>query len=216
MCKLLRSIRIWTAILKTEKLIEKSQLFGGWSVDFGPRIWDDHDIWEEIQAQLDKNNVPHAAWLLRRYLEYIATLLADNLRAKVEYRGDGGYDLGGLLPPALSQWQSRLAKGIKAAEHWGKDTEKASLTKKRDNSKTLIAATYVEQWAINPSVHFNEWENFGSDEFGKVVAAYKSLIDDMRCSNPSCGSLPYLSPPRGKSEQLRCNCQAININLKDK
>lgn len=208
--------RVWLQYMKTERLIEKNQLFGGWSVEFGPRIWDDQDIWEEIEQQLAKNDVPRAAWLLRRYLEYIANVLADNLRAQVEFRGDGNYDLGGLLPPALSQWQNRLAKGIKAAEHWGNDTEKAFLITKRDNSKALIAATYVEQWAINPSVHFNEWENFGSGEFGKVVGAYKTLIEDMRCSNPSCGSLPYLSPPKGKSDQLRCNCQAININLKDK
>ena len=208
--------RVWLQYMNTEKLIEKSQLFGGWSVDFGPRIWDDHDIWEEIQAQLDKNNVPHAAWLLRRYLEYIATVLADNLRAKVEYRGDGGYDLGGLLPPALSQWQSRLAKGIKAAEHWGNEAEKTALIEKQGQAKTLIAATYVEQWTINKSVHFNEWENFASSEFQEVVAAYQALLDHMRCSNAKCASLPYLMPRKGSSEHLRCNCQTINVNLKTK
>ena len=207
---------IWLQYMKTENLIEKSQLFGGWSVDFGPRIWDDHDIWEEIQAQLDKNNVPHAAWLLRRYLEYIATVLADNLRAKVEYRGDGGYDLGDLLPPVLKQWQSRLEKGIKAATHWGNEAEKTALIEKQGQAATLIAATYVEQWTINKSVHFNEWENFASSEFQEVVAAYQALLDHMRCSNAKCASLPYLMPRKGSSEQLRCNCQTINVNLKTK
>jgi hypothetical protein len=208
--------RVWLQYMKTEKLIAKSQLFGGWSVEFGPRIWDDHDIWTEIDQQLDKNDVPRAAWLLRRYLEYIATVLADNLRAQVEFRGDGHYDLGDLLPPVLNRWQNRLDKGIKAAAHWGNDEEKSKLTEKRDKSNALIAATYVEQWAINPSVHFNEWENFESGEFKKVAAAYKLLLDSMRCSNEKCGTLPYVVPRKGSSVQLRCDCQSININLKGK
>lgn len=208
--------RVWLQYMKTEKLITKSQLFGGWSVEFGPRIWDDQDIWTEIDQQLDKNDVPRAAWLLRRYLEYIATVLADNLRAQVEFRGDGHYDLGDLLPPVLKRWQDRLDKGIKAADHWGNDKEAATLTEKRDEAKALIAATYVEQWAINPSVHFNEWENFESGEFKKVTAAYKLLLDSIRCSNEKCGTFPYIVPRKGSAVQLRCDCQSININLKAK
>lgn len=208
--------RVWLQYMKTEKLIAKSQLFGGWSVEFGPRIWDDQDIWTEIDQQLVKNDVPRAAWLLRRYLEYIATVLADNLRAQVEFRGDGHYDLGDLLPPVLKRWQNRLDKGIKAASHWGNDEDKGKISEKRSEANALISATYVEQWAINPSVHFNEWENFESNEFAKVVAAYKRLLDSMRCSNEKCGTLPYLVPRKGSSVQMRCDCQLININLKEK
>jgi hypothetical protein len=134
----------------------------------------------------------------------------------VEFRGDGSYDLGDLLPPVLTQWQSRLEKGIKVANYWSNEAEKTALISKRDEAKNLVSATYVEQWAINPSVHFNEWENFGSDEFQKVVASYRALLDHMRCSNQKCGSLPYLTPRKGSAEQLRCNCQGININLKAK
>lgn len=208
--------RVWLQYMKTEKLIDKSQLFGGWSVEFGPRIWDDQDIWAEIAQQLDKNDVPRAAWLLRRYLEYIAIVLADNLRAQVEFRGDAYYDLGDLLPSVLTRWRNRLDKGIRVAIHWGKEEEEASITQKRDEAKVLIGKTYAEQWAINPSVHFNEWENFNSGEFMKVVASYKALLDHMRCQNPKCASLPYLIPRKGSSAQLRCNCQSININLKEK
>lgn len=208
--------RVWLQHMKTEKLIERSQIFGGWSVEFGPRIWDDQDIWVEIEQQLSKNDVPRAAWLLRRYLEYITTVLANNLRAKVEFRSDAQYDLGDLLPPVLTRWRNRLDKGIRVAENWGKEEEKASLTEKRDKAKVLIAATYAEQWIINPSVHFNEWENFGSGEFSEVVASYRALLDHMRCQNPKCASLPYLMPRKGSAVQLRCNCQSININLKEK
>ena len=73
--------KVWLQYMRTEGLIKKGQFFGGWNVDVGPRIWDDTDIWTEIDAALAKNDVPRAAALLRRYLEYIATVLADNLRA---------------------------------------------------------------------------------------------------------------------------------------
>ncbi len=52
--------RVWLQYMKTEGLIQHSQLFGGWSVESGPRVWDDQDIWSEIQRELDKNDV--ACW----------------------------------------------------------------------------------------------------------------------------------------------------------
>ena len=69
--------RVWLQYMKTENLISRSQLFGGWNIDSGPRVWNDNDIWTDIQNELDKDEVPKAAQLLRRYLEYTATILAD-------------------------------------------------------------------------------------------------------------------------------------------
>lgn len=208
--------RVWLQYMKTERLIKDGQFFGGWNVETGPRIWDDTDIWTEIGAALDKDDVPRAAWLLRRYLEYISAVLADNLRAKVEYRGDANYDLGDLLPPVLNRWRDRLEKGIKSATHWGNDEARAQLETKLEEAKKLIQRTNAVQWAINKSVHFNEWENFTKAEFEEVVGAFKALLDHVRCPNPNCGGYPYLTPSKGPSEQLRCNCGKININLKTK
>lgn len=206
--------RVWLQYMKTEGLIKGGQFFGGWNVETGPRIWDDADIWTEIQAALDNDNVPHAAALLRRYLEYIATVLADNLRAQVEYRGDANYDLGDLLPSVLNRWRNRLNQGIKSAAHWGHDDVRAALEAKLGEAKTLIQKTNAEQWAINKSVHFNDWENFTKDEFTEVSDAFKALLDHIRCQHPKCGGYPYLTPRKGASEQLRCNCGTIDINLK--
>lgn len=206
--------RVWLQYMKTEGLIGRSQLFGGWSVELGPRIWDDLDIWTEIQQELDKNDIAKASWLLRRYLEYIATVLADNLRASVEFRGDAHYDLGDLLPPVLNQWRSRLAKGIKAAEKWGHDMTKEALEVKLAEAEALIKATDAERWTINPSVHYNEWQNFTKAEFQAVVDAFKALLNHIRCPNPKCGTFPYLTPRKGSAEDLRCSCQTINVNLK--
>lgn len=208
--------RVWLQYMKTEGLIRKGQFFGGWHIDTGPRIWDDKDIWTEIQEALDKDDVPRAAALLRRYLEYISVVLADNLRAQVEYRGDASYDLGDLLPPTLNRWRNRLEKGIKSANHWGHGDAQAELEEKLAEAEILIAKSNAEQWAINKSVHFNEWENFAKTEFKEVAYAFKALLDHIRCQNEKCGGYPYLTPRKGASEQLRCNCGAVNVNLKGK
>ena len=208
--------RVWLQYMKTEGLIKNGQFFGGWNIETGPRIWDDKDVWTEINADLDKDDVPRAAALLRRYLEYISAVLADNLRAQVEYRGDANYDLGNLLPPVMNRWRNRLEKGIQSAKHWGHDEAKAELEAKLVEAKTLIQKTNSEQWAINKSVHFNEWENFAKGEFKEVADAFNAMLDHIRCSNPKCGGYPYLTPRKGSSEQLRCSCGTININLKTK
>jgi len=208
--------RVWLQYMKTEGLIQNGQFFGGWNIEIGPRIWDDTDIWTETQEALDKDDVPRAAALLRRYLEYISFVLADNLRAQVEYRGDASYDLGDLLPPTLNRWKDRLKKGIKSANHWGHAEDKAELEAKLAEVEILIQKSVVEQWAINKSVHFNEWENFTNTEFKEVSDAFKALLDHIRCQNAKCGGYPYLTPRKGASEQLRCGCGTININLKIK
>ncbi len=206
--------RVWLQYMKTEGLISKSQSFNGWTVDTGPRVWDDHDIWTEIQSGLEKNNVANSAGLLRRYLEYSATVLADNLRAPVEFRGDGHYDLGDLLPRVLKEWTKKLEIGEKSAKHWNQKEEEKSLTTKRTNAKKLIAKTNTERWMINPSVHYNEWANFEKNEFQEVVDAFKELLESLQCENKSCTSFLYVSPPKGKAEEIRCNCGATSINLK--
>jgi len=206
--------KVWLQFMRTEGLIKKAQFFGGWNVDTGPRIWDDTDLWTEIDGALAKNDVPRAAALLRRYLEYIATVLADNLRAKVGYRGDANYDLGDLRPPVTNRWRNRLKQGVKTAAHWGHDSVKDELEKRLAKAEELIKKTNAEQWAINKSVHFNEWGNFTVSEFKEVADAFHALLEHIRCPNPECGGYPYLEPRKGSSEQLRCSCLKVNINLK--
>lgn len=208
--------RVWLQYMKTEGLIKKGQFFGGWNIDTGPRIWDDKDIWGEIDEVLAKDNVPVAAALLRRYLEYISAVLADNLRAKVDYRGDANYDLGDLMPTTLNRWRNRLKVGVKAAENWEHNEAKTAIEEKLAEAEGLIQKSNAEQWVINKSVHFNEWGNFTKAEFQEVVEAFKELLEHIRCPNERCRGYPYLAPRKGASEQLRCNCGAINVNLKVK
>ncbi|NQT74408.1 MAG: AAA family ATPase [Chloroflexi bacterium] len=206
--------RVWLQYMKTENVISRSQSFGGWTVDCGPRVWDDHDVWIEIQEELAKDNVAQAAWLLRHYLEYIAVILADNLRARIEFRGDGHYDLADLMPHVLKQWRTLLENGEKSAIKWELVDDNTAIAAMRSTAKELIAKTNAEQWAINPSVHFNEWANLQAPEFQEVGDAFKTLLEHLRCKNPACMSYIYVSPHKGQPEELRCNCGQTAINLK--
>jgi hypothetical protein len=206
--------RVWLQYMKTENLISRSRFLGGWSIDAGPRVWDDQDVWEEIRQELARNDVPKAAALLRRFLEYTAVLLADNLRARVQFRSDGNYELGDLMVPVLTTWRNLIGDGVDAAEHWNNSNDKKKLEVLRAEVKKLVGKSQVENWAINPAVHFNEWMNLGGQEFTGVVGAFKSLLEKLRCENPQCGVYHYVMGPKTRLEALRCDCGATNINLK--
>jgi RecF/RecN/SMC N terminal domain len=227
-CRLLKSLfpntqfiltthdRVWLQYMKTENLLGGSAAFGGWTVDVGPRVWEDHDVWSEIEKHLDQNQVAEAAFLLRYYLEHTAALLADNLRAPVEFRGDARYDLGDLLPRTLKQWRKWLEQAEKSAQRWGLKDRQEELAARRLETQSLISGTKAEEWAINPSVHFNQWANLSPTEFREVVNAFKELLEHLRCENPKCASYLYVSPRKGEARELRCNCGAVSFNLKDR
>lgn len=202
---------VWLQYMRTEGLIRRSQTFGGWSVDDGPRVWDDKDVWQEISTVLERNDVPAAAFLLRRYLEHLSPALADALRVSVEFRGDGQYDLGTLFPPVLSAWRKNLKAGISAAETWGHADEANATRRLLEEVEVASSRTNAEQWAINRSVHYNEWANFSPNEFRSVVAAFRDAVQTFTCTE--CLSHVRLSPRYGSSEQIRCMCGKKSINL---
>lgn len=206
--------RIWLQYMKTENLIASSQIFAGWSVETGPRVWSDQDVWGEIQGELDKNNIEKASSVLRRYLEFISNLLANNFHAAVQFKSDGRYMLGDLMPPTLKAWVKNLEKGAKAAGSWGKSELQNELKTRITEVREAIAKSRAEEWAINPSVHYNEWENFDKAEFQSVVDSFRSLLSMLMCVG--CKTFIYLSPPAGQPEILKCNCGDVSINLKDK
>ncbi len=142
---------VWLQFMRTEKLVEDTLSFAGWSVDSGPQVWSEGDVWPQLDALLVKNDVAGAAAKLRRYLEYIGTILASNLRASVEYQSGGQYDLGDLMPPAFAAFKKLLDLAKESAKSWGQST--AAIEALQASVSTRIAKTSAEQWAINKAVH---------------------------------------------------------------
>lgn len=207
--------RLWAEQMKSAGLVtaKTSIAFHGWTIDTGPLVESNQEIWDEIAAALAKGKVEVAAAALRHHLEYVSRLLADQLGATPQFRADANYELSDLLPPVLARMKDLYGKAAAAAQSWGNDGEKDAVAKRKAALSTSAGAWSPEHWAVNKAVHYNEWANFGKKDFEPVVAAFKALLACFRCE--TCEAWVHVTP-RGAPESLRCGCNAINFNLKPK
>lgn len=205
--------RTWHRQMHSAGLIERdgSVLFRGWTIDAGPHVSECVEIWDEIAGLLE-SDVSTAAARLRNHLEFVSHDLADALKAQVKYQADNGYDLGDLLPNVTARFKKYLKEAKVAAGSWNDDAKKQSAETLETDFAAKLQATNLEQWAINPAVHYNEWQNFSKEDFAPVVAAFRDLLNSMRCH--TCNAWAYITPAKGARETLRCDCSAMNLNLK--
>jgi hypothetical protein len=208
--------RLWAEQMKSAGLVtaKMSIAFHSWTIDTGPLVESNLEIWDEIAAALGKGKVEAAAAALRHHLEYVSRHLADQIGATPQFRADGNYELGELLPSVLKRMKDLYGKAAEAAQSWGKAADKEAAGKRKTLLSTSNAAISVEQWAVNKAVHYNEWANFGKKDFEPVVAAFKELLGCFSCE--SCESWVYVTPRGAAPESLRCACTAISLNLKTK
>lgn len=209
--------RIWAHQLKTEKVVNIENMFEfkWWSIETGPVTGKEEDFWRSIQEDLDKNNVPQAAWKLRRSGECFFNEACDLLRAFVTFKSDGNWELGDYLPAAISQYKSLLRKAKEAANSWN-DRDKIKELKEFEEKLTkAINKSQYEQWAVNLNVHYNNWAEFQANDFKPVVEAFQDLLNVFVCEN--CKHIPtlLLSEDR-KPESVKCYCGEINWNLRAK
>lgn len=204
---------VWLKFMQTAGLVPSKSVvrFRKWSVETGPSIWVDNDVWAEIGTAVANDNLLEAAAQLRNYLEYIAGEACQAFRAKVMYNADGQYDLGDLLEPAVNRLRELYAEAIKAAESWG-DTAKAEIIKERKRRlEVAFQSASVEQWAINPAVHYNQWATFHKNDLTVVVAAFKALLAELHCAK--CNGLLEVMPPKGTKQHLICTCGDVTLTF---
>jgi len=207
---------IWLRHLRTEGLIgtRSAIQFRGWSVDHGPTRWDKRDVWTEIHDYLSGNDVRAAAGLLRHYLEYESWELCHRLHAPVEFRGDAQYQLGELLPAAITHMRKLYNRAKEAANSWNQRNVIEQLAASESRFAKLAETSKVEQWQVNAAVHFNSWDNLSKEDFQPVVEAFRDLLGGFICSE--CSEYLRVSPDRETAESLRCDCGMTNINLRKK
>jgi hypothetical protein len=209
----------WRQYMITEGVVapQAGITFRSWSVEDGPQVGLTDDAWKEIADFLGQNKVPSGAHALRRYLEYVFRELATRIRARLEIRGDNRYELGDLLPAVVGKWGDHIKKAKVAAQSWGDSKGFDLLSARHEKFRKRLERTKAEQWAINPTVHYNAWVNLSPSEFGVVVDAFKELIETFQCEG-ECKSLLYAEPRVGQGNvtQLRCTCGATTINLNEK
>jgi ABC-type transport system involved in cytochrome c biogenesis ATPase subunit len=109
--------RLWAEQMKSAGLItaKTSIAFHSWTIDTGPLVESSQEIWDEIASALGKGKVEVAAAALRHHLEYVSRHLADQLGATPQFRADGNYELGDLLPPVLARMKDLYGKAAAAA-----------------------------------------------------------------------------------------------------
>lgn len=207
---------VWLNHMKSSKLVAgKSAItFRKWHVDHGPQEWKQTDVWAEVDQFVINNEIRAAAGQLRHYLEYAAAEWCARLGGRVEFRSDGKYELGELLPAAIGAMNELYKKAKTTAQSWGDRARVDELNDYHTAFTAAVTQSQSEQWEINPAVHFNEWVNLQRQDFEPVVAAFKQLEREFECSG--CGDLIYVVQTGKIKEAARCGCSKVNLNLKAK
>ena len=209
--------KVWAKQMQTESLVEPKSgvAFHSWSIQTGPDCEQMTEVWEQIESALARNDVETAAPKLRRYLEHILGEVADQLGAKISYRGDFSYDLGDLWTAVICRQGELLKRAAKTANDWNDEEGKVRIEALKTARSEILTKCDGEQWIINKAIHYNEWASFTAAEFRTVVEAFKALLLQFRC--PKCEFWLYVMPPRkGDLEVLRCRCMSFNLNLRKK
>lgn len=204
----------WANQLKSAGVVPGKQMlkFSNWTVEKGPSIHYEADMWGRIQTDLDNDDVSSAAAKLRRGMEEFSRYACHNLKASVPYTLDDAGSLGDLLSAAICRYKELLAKAKDSANSWNQTAIFESLKRLDDESKAIISKTGIEQWNINKAVHYNEWANFQKQDFQPVVTAFKDLYEKVFAC-PQCQAVLQITFDGANIAGVKCKCGTTNWNL---
>lgn len=204
--------RVWAEQMKSAGLVtgKTSIAFYSWSIDSGPLVQSNEEIWVEIDGFLAKGKVDLAAAALRHHLEYAMNVLADQLGARPQYRADGTYEMEEMLTSVLKRTKELWDKAAKSAQSWKKEDREKTARERKKFLETCDAVMRIDQWSINKAVHYNAWANLGVNDFRPVVTVFKELMACFRCR--ICNGWIYVLP-RVNPQSVRCTCAEIDFNL---
>lgn len=208
--------RTWANQLKSEGIVDKQRTleFFNWHIETGPCVCDQVDMWERIEEDLQKSDVPSAAGRLRRGSEQFFAEVCDALGARVEYKLNSQWELGDFLPAAMERYRDLLKLAKNAANSWG-DNDCFEMLQECDSARAQVyARSSAEQWAVNVNVHYNNWASFSANDFRPVAEAFQDLYQLFLCSK--CGGMLRLATSGKTPMTVRCNCGQVDWNLTNK
>ncbi len=208
--------KTWAYQLKSEGVVgsKGSVEFYSWDVDNGPQVNYETDLWNLIDADLKKNDVPAAASRLRRCSEQFFGSVCDALQAPVVFRLNGRWMLGDFLPAAIGEYNNLLKQAKKAANSWNDQETLAYLQELQSVAGTIFKRTNAEQWAVNATVHYDNWHALSVKDLRPVVEAFQDLSALFTCTK--CGGMVRLATFGITAANVRCGCGKFNWSLIDK
>jgi len=205
--------RTWVKQLRYGGVVNSSGIveFYNWHIDSGPQVNFQPDMWDRIDEDMQRGDIPSAAQKLRRGSEDYFRAVSNALEAKITFRDDHRWDLGYYLQAAMGRYIELLRMARNTAQSWG-DQESFETYGELDSVRSQIySRTRAERWAVNASVHYSNWANLSAADFQPVIDAFRDLFTLFIC--PICGSLLHVTKEGTILQNVRCNCGKINWNL---
>lgn len=196
----------WAKQLKTEGIVKQKNMihFVNWNIETGPIFELEKDLWDRINEDLEKDDVPAAAHKLRYNAECYFENVCDFLNASVPYKGHHQWELGDFAPAAVSIYKEYVKKAKVNFQKMKQSDKVEELNKLEKKANGIINKSQIEQWIVNENVHYNRWENFTREDFKPVVEAFRDLFGLFTCS--SCGSIISMSFSKGVTVITKSRC----------
>ena len=206
--------RIWANQLRNDGVVSKinSVEFTDWTIELGPSVSnEDSEDWEKIYELVRSNNISQASAKLRKASEQFFASVCERLEGKVVYRSGNQRSLGELGSSIETRYKSLLRDSKKSYDSWGRSEESKNVAVISKEFHEICKTKEIEQWAINPTTHYNEWATLSKNDFLPIIDAFKRFFECFKC--PKCGSIIELSKSNYRNVGLCCSCKNINLNL---
>lgn len=205
--------KTWARELQTEGVVERSNSieFTRWTLEGGPCLELDDGLWDRIEADLSKQDVPRAAFSLRNGSERFFEHVCDAIKGKIKYKLNHAWDLSDYMDGAISKFKKLLREAKASAHSWDNKEMFEKLTELETVASQIFQRTNHERWMVNAAVHFNKWYELLEPDFRPIVEAFQDSFSLFHCQ--ACNGLIRVSEEQGTETSIRCACQDVNWNL---
>lgn len=206
--------RVWASQLRSSGAVKTKRMtqLVNWSLEAGPLKQSVGDFWNDIDEHLSRGRLQAAAATLRNGLEGFLSLIAELLGARVLYSMEGRVEFGDLYMAVTEQQKAYIDKAIRAARSWQQNEVVEALQALDEQRKAARRLVNDEAWMVNPTVHFNSWNNLSVEEFRPVVDGYRQFCDTFKC--PVCSSLLSVHREGMMAASVSCRCGRTVLNLR--
>ena len=200
----------WFKQLKALEFASKSSTLhiANWDIQSGPCFLKYKDEWDKIERDLTEYDVGAASAKLRNWAEAFFRQVCHNFHVPVRFKIDRDWTLGDLINPACREFKDSLKEAKNLANDTKNHTQFASLQNVDDRRNHIYKRLGIESWAVNVTLHYNDWPNLSPNEFRDVVDVFRDFRDILHCEK--CNRLMHVS--EGK-ELILCDCDNVRWPL---